>query len=256
MRSVYRRHFTLPGKLFPKLVGARDLTRDVLDQWYIVLQPVLRVPPLLGVLPVRHRHRRDHDGRQGDHGLRRPRPEVPQRDHRQGAPDRQQPRPARAGARRHARGPRGRRQGGDRRRRPLPARREGRRGAARHAVGRLLRRAARRQPDRLRQGVPRRRHFAGRCRRTRPRPAISACSSATTTSCARSRCASARRRSSSASSASSSASAATRGASRTACGTRSPASAPAATTVRAGRCRASSTRATSSRCTSASSRAT
>src|SRR5512144_91411 len=34
MRSVYRRYFTLPGKLFPKLVGARDLTREVLDQWY------------------------------------------------------------------------------------------------------------------------------------------------------------------------------------------------------------------------------
>ncbi len=34
MRSVYRRHFTLAGKLFPRLVGARELTRDVLDQWY------------------------------------------------------------------------------------------------------------------------------------------------------------------------------------------------------------------------------
>ena len=34
MRSVYRRYFTLPGKLFPKLVGARDLTKEVLDQWY------------------------------------------------------------------------------------------------------------------------------------------------------------------------------------------------------------------------------
>ncbi len=34
MRSVYRRYFTLPGKLFPKLVGAKDLTKDVLDQWY------------------------------------------------------------------------------------------------------------------------------------------------------------------------------------------------------------------------------
>ena len=34
MRSVYRRYFTLPGKLFPKLVGARDLTPDVLDDWY------------------------------------------------------------------------------------------------------------------------------------------------------------------------------------------------------------------------------
>ncbi len=34
LRSVYRRYFTLPGKLFPKLVGARDLTRNVLDEWY------------------------------------------------------------------------------------------------------------------------------------------------------------------------------------------------------------------------------
>ena len=34
MRGVYRRHFTLPGKLFPKLVGARELTKDVLDDWY------------------------------------------------------------------------------------------------------------------------------------------------------------------------------------------------------------------------------
>ncbi len=34
MRSVYRRYFTLPGKIFPKLVGARDLTKEVLDDWY------------------------------------------------------------------------------------------------------------------------------------------------------------------------------------------------------------------------------
>ena len=100
MRSVYRRYFTLPGKLFPKLVGARDLTKDVLDQWYTLLQPVLRMPPLLGVLPLRHRHRRSDDGGQGDHGRRRPRAEVLERDHRQGPPDRQQPRPPGAGARR------------------------------------------------------------------------------------------------------------------------------------------------------------
>ena len=56
---------------------------------------------------------------------------------------------------RHARGARGGRQGRDRRRRALSARPEGRRDPAGHAVGRLLRRAARRQPDRLRQGVPR-----------------------------------------------------------------------------------------------------
>ncbi|HRE13792.1 MAG TPA: (Fe-S)-binding protein [Usitatibacteraceae bacterium] len=34
MRGVYRRHFTLAGKLFPKLVGARELTKELLDDWY------------------------------------------------------------------------------------------------------------------------------------------------------------------------------------------------------------------------------
>jgi Fe-S oxidoreductase len=34
LRGVYRRYYTLPGKLFPKLVGAMDLTEEVLDQWY------------------------------------------------------------------------------------------------------------------------------------------------------------------------------------------------------------------------------
>jgi Fe-S oxidoreductase len=34
MRSVYRRYFTPAGKLFPKLVGARDLTKEVLDEWF------------------------------------------------------------------------------------------------------------------------------------------------------------------------------------------------------------------------------
>ena len=34
LRSVYRRYFTLPGKYFPKLVGAVDLTKEVLDDWY------------------------------------------------------------------------------------------------------------------------------------------------------------------------------------------------------------------------------
>ena len=124
------------------------------------------------------------------------------------------------GAGRHAgRAGRGR-QGRHRRRRALSARREGRRSAAGHAVGRLLRRAARRQPDRLRQGVPRGRHQLDavlarvRGRQLRPvhrqlRPAA-----------ARSRCASARRRWNSASSASSSANAAMPGASPTASGTR------------------------------------
>jgi len=33
-RSVYRRYYTFAGKYFPKLVGAVDMTKDVLDQWY------------------------------------------------------------------------------------------------------------------------------------------------------------------------------------------------------------------------------
>ncbi len=34
LRAVYRRYFTFAGKYFPKLVGAVDLTREVLDDWY------------------------------------------------------------------------------------------------------------------------------------------------------------------------------------------------------------------------------
>ncbi|NOX68857.1 MAG: (Fe-S)-binding protein [Gammaproteobacteria bacterium] len=34
MRKVYRRNFTLAGKLVPWLVGAEDLTEEVLDDWY------------------------------------------------------------------------------------------------------------------------------------------------------------------------------------------------------------------------------
>jgi len=33
-RSVYRRYFTLAGRWFPWLVGARELTREVLDEWF------------------------------------------------------------------------------------------------------------------------------------------------------------------------------------------------------------------------------
>ncbi len=34
MRKVYRRHFTLAGRFFPRVVGAQDLTREVLDDLY------------------------------------------------------------------------------------------------------------------------------------------------------------------------------------------------------------------------------
>lgn len=34
LRRVYRRYFTLAGKFFPQLVGAQELTKEVLDDWY------------------------------------------------------------------------------------------------------------------------------------------------------------------------------------------------------------------------------
>ena len=34
MRAVYRRYFTFAGKHFPKLVGAVNMTKEVLDDWY------------------------------------------------------------------------------------------------------------------------------------------------------------------------------------------------------------------------------
>jgi len=34
MRKVYRKHFTLAGKWLPGLVGAEELTEEVLDDWY------------------------------------------------------------------------------------------------------------------------------------------------------------------------------------------------------------------------------
>jgi Fe-S oxidoreductase len=34
MRSVYRRYFTSAGRMFGKLAGARDLTEDVLKEWF------------------------------------------------------------------------------------------------------------------------------------------------------------------------------------------------------------------------------
>ena len=35
MRSVYRRYFTMPGKVFKKLAGTQDLTDDLLELWMI-----------------------------------------------------------------------------------------------------------------------------------------------------------------------------------------------------------------------------
>ena len=92
MRKIYRRHFTFAGKYFPWLVGARGADQGGARRLVHLFPPVLPVPPLLGLLPVRHRHRRNLHGRPRDHGPHRPGPEILQRDHRQGPQHRQQPR--------------------------------------------------------------------------------------------------------------------------------------------------------------------
>lgn len=34
LRAIYRRYFTVAGKVLPDMVGAKDLTKEVLDDWY------------------------------------------------------------------------------------------------------------------------------------------------------------------------------------------------------------------------------
>ena len=83
------------GRRRPDARGARRVVQ--------LFPPVLAVPALLGLLPLRHRHRRNLHGRPRDHGLHRHGAEILQRDHRQGPQGRQQSRPAAQGAEKHAR---------------------------------------------------------------------------------------------------------------------------------------------------------
>ena len=71
LRSVYRNDFTALGKVLGKLAGGAraDHRRD--QGVVLLLLSVHGVPPLLGLLPVRHRHGRDHHVRQGALGAAR-----------------------------------------------------------------------------------------------------------------------------------------------------------------------------------------
>jgi Fe-S oxidoreductase len=98
MRAVYRRYFTFAGKHFPKLVGAVDMTKEVLDQWWSYYNQCSECRRCSVFCPygidtaeitMAAREIMDSGG---------PGPEVQQRDHRQGPQDRQQPGPARPGA--------------------------------------------------------------------------------------------------------------------------------------------------------------
>ena len=61
LRSVYRRYFTTGGPPF-RPPGRRARAYRGRDQGVVLLfLPVLGVPPLLRLLPLRHRYLRDHD---------------------------------------------------------------------------------------------------------------------------------------------------------------------------------------------------
>ncbi len=71
MRSIYRGEFTT-GRQDPRAHRRRPQAHQGRDQRVVhVLLPVHRVPPLLGLLPVRHRHRRGHDDGARDHAPHR-----------------------------------------------------------------------------------------------------------------------------------------------------------------------------------------
>ena len=157
MRAVYRRYFTFAGKHFPKLVGAVDLTKDVLTSGTPTTTSA-RMPALLVFCPygidtaeitMAAREIMDAVGLGQKYSN-----EIIGKVHRIGN-NLGLPGPALEdtllGLEEDVKGR-------HRRRRALPARRAGRRGAAHHAQRRFLRRAACREPDRLRQGLPCRRH--------------------------------------------------------------------------------------------------
>ena len=158
LRKVYRRYFTLAGKWFPKLVGAEDLTKEVLEDWFkyfnqcsecrrcSVFCPygidtaeiTMAAREIMNSVGMGQKYTNEIIGK------------VHKIGNNLGLP----PRALADTLETHGGGDQGR----DRARHQAAARPEGRRGAAGHALGRLLRRAARVQPDRLRQGVPRRGH--------------------------------------------------------------------------------------------------
>ena len=85
LRKVYRRYFTWAGKTVSETGRRRGSDQGSARRLVLLFLSVLGMPPLLGVLSLRHRHRRNHHGGERDHGLDRPGTELHQRDHRQGA---------------------------------------------------------------------------------------------------------------------------------------------------------------------------
>ena len=134
LRSIYRKDFTAMGKIFGKHGRGPATDRRRHQGVVLLLLPVHRVPALLGLLPLRHRHGRDHhDGP----GAPRPAWSVRELGHRAGGellpvrepPGHPAPRPGGhpgVHGRRHRRGHRD--QGGS------PHQQEGRRDPLRHPI--------------------------------------------------------------------------------------------------------------------------
>ena len=62
MRQVYRRYFTTARQAVSQAGGRQRPDQGRARRLVQLLPPVLGMPSLLGVLPVRHRHRRNHHG--------------------------------------------------------------------------------------------------------------------------------------------------------------------------------------------------
>ena len=154
MRKVYRRYFTLAGKFFPKLVGAEDFTQEVLDDWYSYFHQCSQCRRCSVFCPygidtaeisMAAREIMDRIG-MGQKYCNEIIGKVYKIGNNLGLPG---PRPGRTleGLEEDVFDDTGVQV-------RYPDRREGRRDSAGDALGRLFRRAPRRRPDRLRQGLP------------------------------------------------------------------------------------------------------
>ena len=138
VRRLYRRHFTLLGPLAGPPRGGRGFRCPDHRALGDLLLPVQRVPPLRGVLPVRHRYGRGHDRRAPHSHLDRRGPQVHAGRGGQPPQDRQQHGHPQAGLDRLGRVPAGRTEGGDRPGDRHPCRQARQPHPVRPLVGRLL----------------------------------------------------------------------------------------------------------------------
>jgi ferredoxin len=189
MRKVYRRYFTLPGKIAPWLVGAEDLTKDTLNQWYTyyhqcsecrrcsvycpygidTAEVTMAGREILNYVGMGQKYSNEILVKVQKIGNNLGLPGPALEDTLLGLEEDIEADTGVAGQN--------------------AARCRGRGNHAGHALRRLLLGAARRVADRLCQGVPRRGGFLDAVQQKPRKPAISVCSTAVTKPCRRSRCA-------------------------------------------------------------------